>query len=106
MVGSKLDNWNLETKAVEGSAGMTACIDDNDGAIGYMESGHGWAESLQEVSVQNLENEYITSRSAFLNGGIASAASDSELPRNLDEDWSAVDFIDKVSVFEIVLYSK
>lgn len=107
MVASKLTNWDADTKAVEGSAGMTACIDDNDGAIGYMESGHGWSESLQEVSVLNADGEYITSKTAFENGGIASAASGAELPSNLDDDWSAVDFIDKKGkgTYPIVLMS-
>ena len=95
MVGSKLNNWDESTTKVQGSAGMTDCIKDKNGGIGYLESGHGWSEALTEISLQNKEGTFTTSKQAFANGGIASAATSVEVP-NADEDWGAIEFIDKV----------
>jgi ABC-type phosphate transport system substrate-binding protein len=95
LVGSKLDNWHASTHPCEGSAGMTACVKDNAGAIGYMESGHGWSEDLPEVNVLNGNNRSLTSRIAKENGGIAAAASEAVTPSLADSDWGDVDFINK-----------
>jgi ABC-type phosphate transport system substrate-binding protein len=106
MVGSELNNWDESTTKVEGSAGMTDCIKDKNGGIGYLESGHGWSESLSEISLQNKEGTFTTSKQAFANGGIASAAASVKVP-NADEDWGAIEFIDKAgkNTFPIVLMS-
>lgn len=106
MVGSKLNNWDESTTKVQGSAGMTDCIKDKNGGIGYLESGHGWSEALTEISLQNKEGTFTTSKQAFANGGIASAATSVEVP-NADEDWGAIEFIDKAgkNTFPIVLMS-
>ncbi len=95
-VGSALDNWDIGTTPVEGSGEMVECINEENGAIGYLESGHGWAESLQEISLQNLDGNYVTSKDAFLSGGITGAASEAMVPISASHDWSNVDFIDKV----------
>lgn len=107
MVGSELDNWDKGTTKVQGSGGMATCISENNGAIGYLESGHGWAENLSEVSLENKEGNYVTSQNAFKNGGIKSAASDADTPPSAMDDWSSVDFIDKggENTFPIVLMS-
>eukprot|EP00551_Chaetoceros_affinis_P009777 CAMPEP_0203682888 /NCGR_PEP_ID=MMETSP0090-20130426/47220_1 /ASSEMBLY_ACC=CAM_ASM_001088 /TAXON_ID=426623 /ORGANISM="Chaetoceros affinis, Strain CCMP159" /LENGTH=474 /DNA_ID=CAMNT_0050552005 /DNA_START=42 /DNA_END=1463 /DNA_ORIENTATION=+ len=106
-VGSELTNWDDGTTAVEGSGQMVECINEANGAIGYLESGHGWAESLQEISLQNLDGNYVTSKEAYLNGGITGAASEAMTPINAAHDWSKVDFIDKggKGTYPIVLMS-
>ena len=97
MVSSMLgDKWHPETEAVEGSGGMAECISTNNGAIGYLESGHGWSESLQEISLKNKEDQYVTSKFAFDNGGIANAAEDPVLPITATADWGHVEFINMV----------
>ena len=97
MVSSNLgDKWHSDTKAVEGSGGMTECITEKDGSVGYLESGHGWSESLQEVSLQNKEGYFTTSKKAFKEGGIASAAVDPVLPAHAWDDWGNVEFINMV----------
>ena len=40
MVGKEVD-WPYDTMECEVSGGMTSCIRDNEGAIGYIDSGHG-----------------------------------------------------------------
>lgn len=98
MVSSSLeDKWHPDTKAIEGSAGMTECISSKNGAIGYMESGHGWSESLQEISLENRDGYFVRSKDAFQNGGIASAAEGADdLPTDATDDWGHVEFINKV----------
>ena len=76
---------------------MTTCISGKDGAIGYLESGHGWDEKLTEVSLKNKDGYYVTSKQAFEDGGIASAAEDPVLPVDARFDWSGVHFINMVS---------
>lgn len=108
MVSSMLGNkWHPETEAVEGSGGMADCISTTNGAIGYLESGHGWSESLQEISLKNKEDQYVTSKYAFDNGGIASAAEDPVLPVTATADWGHVEFINMGGrkTFPIVLMS-
>ncbi len=83
---------------MQGSAGMTNCIASTNGAIGYMESGHGWSESLPEISLENKDGYYVKAKDAFQNGGIASAADYAiDVPQDATEDWGHVQFIDMVS---------
>lgn len=76
---------------------MTNCIRENPGSIGYMDSGHGWSEELAEVNVRNKRGNYITSKDSHARGGIAAAASAAGTPSSADADWSAVEFLYKVS---------
>jgi hypothetical protein len=101
MVGSELDNWNAGTTAVEGSGEMAQCVSENNGAIGYLESGHGWAEGFGEISLENKAGNFVTSKAAFVNGGIQDAASDAYTPPNANMDWGNVNFIDKVRSFNM-----
>jgi len=95
LVDSKLDDWHVSTHACQGSAGMTACLKNNPGAIGYLDSGHGWSKELAEVNVKNQDGTYLTSRYAHENGGISDAASNGEVPDRADLDWSDVNFLNK-----------
>jgi hypothetical protein len=107
MVGSTLSNWHPDTTASEGSGGMTECISEDNGSIGYLESGHGWSEGLDEISLENADGNFITSRYAFDNNGISSAASNTATPASAGDDWGSVDFIDKggKNTYPIVLMS-
>jgi hypothetical protein len=75
---------------------MTECVKDNAGAIGYLDSGHGWSEELVEVFLKNEDGIYITSEHAFYSGGVTYAASSGVTPDRADADWSAVEFLNKV----------
>ena len=78
--------------ACDGSALMAACISDNPGTIGYTDSGHGHSEGLTEIELRNYDQNFLSSRTAAANGGIASAAT--SLPQNAD-DFSGVDLLNQ-----------
>lgn len=99
-VGSTID-WAVGTHGCEGSGGMTDCIRNNAGSIGYIDSGHGWAERLKEVNVKNEDNFYLTSKMSHERGGIAQAATAGNPPTKVTADWSEVNFLNKVSPFII-----
>ncbi|CAJ1399584.1 unnamed protein product [Effrenium voratum] len=69
------DNFN----AVQGSPGMLAHVTDTPYALGYLDAGHGHQRSLQEVSLQNEANTWLTSKDAMAatdsngNNGISAA---------------------------------
>lgn len=97
MVDSKLgDKWHASTNPCQGSSGMTKCVRQNAGAIGYLDSGHGWSEELAEVSLKNEDGKYLTSADAYSKGGITYAASSGVTPDRADLDWSSVEFLNKV----------
>lgn len=95
-----MENWHVRTHPCEGSALMTACIKDNPGSIGYIDSGHGRAERLNEVAIQNKDKNYLTSTVAVENDGLMSAIESTILPTTMTEDWGPVNFINAVrSIF-------
>mmetsp|Transcript_16129 Transcript_16129/g.23621 ORF Transcript_16129/g.23621 Transcript_16129/m.23621 type:complete len:524 (-) Transcript_16129:47-1618(-) len=107
-LGAKgLDEWHVRTKPCEGSGGMTECLKNNPGAIGYLDSGHGWSEGLAEVNLQNKDEYFLTSRYARDNGGITSAASFAMTPLRTDSDWGNVHYINKdgMNTWPIVVMS-
>ena len=101
-VGSIID-WPEDTLICEGSEAMTRCI-NTKGTIGYVDSGHGHSQRLQEVAVEmDLKNHpgfYLTSRTSFERGGIISAleSESAGIPDRADADWSQVDLINQLEV--------
>jgi phosphate transport system substrate-binding protein len=102
-VGSAIE-WPEDTLVCEGSTAMTSCITNNPGAIGYVDSGHGHSEQLQEVALEmdHKKNNgfYLTSQDSFKRGGILSALEEESagIPESADFDWSGVDLINQVEV--------
>jgi ABC-type phosphate transport system substrate-binding protein len=92
MVGTTVD-WEDDTMGCEGSAGVSDCLVDNPGAIGYMESGHGWSQNFKEVELKNADGRFLSSRYAASVGGIGSAAGD--IPASADMDFSGVNLINR-----------
>jgi ABC-type phosphate transport system substrate-binding protein len=92
-VGTTVENWHVRTHPCEGSALMTACIKDNPGSIGYIDSGHGWAERLNEVAIENKDKKYLTSTISVENDGLMSAIESTILPSTMTEDWGPINFI-------------
>lgn len=98
MVASKLevDEWHTSTNGCQGSAAMTNCVRNNEGSIGYLDSGHGWSEEVAEINVKNEDGIFLTSRYAHAEGGISDAAGAGVTPNSADADWSDVNFLNKV----------
>jgi hypothetical protein len=48
----KTINWKTNTIGCKGLGGMTDCITSTPGTIGYIDSGHGHAEGLQEIELK------------------------------------------------------
>jgi ABC-type phosphate transport system substrate-binding protein len=95
LVGREIE-WPVDTVGCEGSGGMTDCITGTPGTIGYIDSGHGHAEELQEIELLNAAGNYISSKEAADNGGIMAAAENADIPTSLDADFSAVNFLNQV----------
>jgi len=97
MVGKELgDKWPADTMECEGSGGMTDCIRDNPGTIGYIDAGHGHSQNLIEIELQNKNGNYISSLQSDELGGIGYAAEASEgLPSSPMDDFSKVDLLNQ-----------
>ena len=93
----KVINWDKTTMECQGSQGMTDCIRDNKGAIGYMDSGHGWKEKLTEIELENNASTYLSSKQAEERDGIASAAANAKIPSSAEEFFGNVHLINMVS---------
>lgn len=96
-VGSKI-TWNEDTMTCEGSGGMTNCIRDYEGTIGYIDSGHGHSENLVEIELRNLEGKFLNSKQAG-DSGIKRAAlealDEGIVPSRSDADHGAVKLLNK-----------
>ena len=102
-VKKKLDDWHPDTIGCDGSGLMTNCILETPGTIGYIDAGHGHAEGLQEIELQNKAGNYISSKEAMEKGGIVSATLNSGMPDELDGDFSNVDLLYQVSMSHMYL---
>jgi ABC-type phosphate transport system substrate-binding protein len=96
LVGSKID-WNSDTDKCEGSGGMTKCIRDTPGTIGYIDSGHGHSEGLVEIALRNADNVYISSKESSERGGIMAAVDNAGLPSDLTGSFADVNLLNQVS---------
>lgn len=90
-----LITWPEGTMECQGSGGVTDCITSTRGAIGYLDAGHGQAEGLPEIELENADGTVQTSAKAAERDGIASAldAAQDILPQRADDDWSKVSLI-------------
>ena len=96
MVGKEIV-WPSDTMECEGSGGMTSCIRDNEGAIGYIDAGHGHEEGLVEIELQNADGTFLSSKRAGEEGGIGGAAKVG-VPASADEDFSGVKLLNQVRI--------
>ena len=93
-----LISWPSETLACEGSGGVTACINDRPGTIGYIDAGHGISAGLSEIELENKDGTLLTSQKAAANGGI-DAAEAGEIPPNATDDFSQVNLLNRPGEF-------
>lgn len=96
-VGANI-TWDEETLGCEGSGGVTECINENEGAIGYIDAGHGINADLSEIELENQDGFLLSSEEASANGGIA-AAEGNVFPLSFDEDFSNVSLLNQPGEF-------
>lgn len=96
LVGKAID-WPEGSEECEGSGGMTKCLTEIFGAIGYLDAGHGHSEGLKEIELQNVHGTYLSSRRAAEKGGIGAAAA--AIPNSADADFGSVDLLNKEGEF-------
>lgn len=96
LVGKTID-WPEDTIGCEGSGGMSDCIKNKQGTIGYIDMGHGHAENLQEIELLNAAQKYISTKEAAAAGGILAAAENADLPDTLSGSFANVNLLNQVS---------
>jgi ABC-type phosphate transport system substrate-binding protein len=96
MVGKTLTNWPTDTLEAEGSGGVTSYLAANPYTISYIDSGHGIASGLGEISLLNAAGKYVRSST---DGAIASAASNAagmpSTAATYKDSWAAVTLMDQ-----------
>jgi len=88
--------WPAGTFEGQGSGGMSQYIQDNEGAIGYIDAGHGHDAGLGEIALMNADGNYHTTRTADIGaaGAQALAQIPSVIPADPTADFSAVNLYD------------
>ena len=91
-------NWPSSTMGLEGGPLRTAAyLADNDFSISYLESnlGRNASESLVEIALVNAAGRELTSREADVPGSVQAKLESTPgmLPATLQDDWSAVTFV-------------
>ena len=83
--------WPESTNEGQGSDGMSKFIEENEGAIGYIDAGHGHEHGLSEVALLNKDGVYLTTKTADI-GAAATVALDQGglIPDDPSDDWSTV----------------
>ena len=83
-------------KAVQGSGMMANDLASEGFSIGYLDSGHGHADGLNEVELSNAAGNYISSLEAGTEG-VQSAAASATYPATSAGDWSTVSLLNVVA---------
>jgi len=84
---------------------MANCLQDNEGAIGYIDAAHGHEALLTEIRLSNADGRFLTSKDAG-NEGVQQAAVDlSDVPDSADGDFSEVAFYNMVCSYCCLVYS-
>ncbi|GKZ00927.1 hypothetical protein MPSEU_001044200 [Mayamaea pseudoterrestris] len=94
MVSDYPDGWPSKFSQCSGSAGVTACIFDTEGSIGYIDAGHGVDAGLDEIKLENTDGYYLSSGEAIANDGL-SAAAKGQFPNNPLNDFGQVSLVDR-----------
>jgi ABC-type phosphate transport system substrate-binding protein len=103
---SLLDDENqMKLNYVTSSGGMINEISNNEGTIGYIDSGHGVLEGLKEIELNN-GFRFLNSQEAVAQDGVAKAVQRSDFPERADMDLGDLNFLNRDSseyVWPIVL---
>ena len=103
LVGKTIE-WAEDTIGCEGSSGMSSCIKNKEGTIGYIDMGHGHAENLQEIELLNAAQKYISTKESAAAGGILAAAENAALPATLSGSFANVNLLNQVSPCSFVIF--
>jgi len=91
--------WHSDTKGCEGSGGMTNCIRETPGTIGYIDSGHGHSEGLTEIELRNADDVYISSKESNERDGIMAATDNAGLPDELTGSFADVQLLNQPGTY-------
>ena len=95
MVGSTID-WQPDTVAAEGSGGISSYLAANPYSISYIDSGHGIASGLGEISLKNANGKFVRSSTDGAIAAAATAASGTDRDAALyTNSWDAVTLMDQ-----------
>jgi hypothetical protein len=95
MVGSTID-WQPDTVAAEGSGGISSYLAANPYSISYIDSGHGIASGLGEISLKNANGKFVRSSTDGAIAAAATAASGTDRDAALyTYSWDAVTLMDQ-----------
>lgn len=88
--------WAPNSLSCDSSGQMTTCIRENEGTIGYIDSGHGWEEDLTEIELQNADGNFVSSLDSFRSGGtgVAATVATKDL-KSFDESFHAISLLDQ-----------
>jgi ABC-type phosphate transport system substrate-binding protein len=86
-------NWPTDTVRKEGSGGVSGHIAATPYSIGYIDSGHGHASGLAEISLTNKDGVSLTSKEADI-GAAGTAAVSTALADDMSQSWDAVSLMD------------
>jgi ABC-type phosphate transport system substrate-binding protein len=91
--------WPADTMECEGSGGVTNCLIETPGSLGYVDSSHGRnaaVSGLREVAIPSTDepNLYLTSGESAEKGGILSAAAGS-FPEKVTDDFGKVSLLNR-----------
>ncbi|KAL1515939.1 hypothetical protein AB1Y20_002553 [Prymnesium parvum] len=82
--------WPEGTASAEGSGGMADYIATHEGAIGYIDAGHGVDAGLAEVALQNKDGVYLTTKQADIGAAAREGLTANVIPASATDDFSAV----------------
>jgi len=88
-------NWAADTYGAAGSDGVSNEIDGNAYSIGYIDAGHGHNLGLGEVSLQNLDGNYLTTKEADIGAAATVALANNDLPTDPADSWAEVNLYNK-----------
>jgi ABC-type phosphate transport system substrate-binding protein len=88
--------WPAGTAEAQGSGGMSAYIQENEYAIGYIDAGHGHDKGLSEIALMNKDGNYLTTKQADIGAAatVALAPGSNLIPTDPSADFSGVNLYD------------
>merc|ERR1740130_332302 len=106
MLATCPDSWTLGTGSTitwpdgtnegQGSDGMSKFIEENEGAIGYIDAGHGHEHGLSEVALRNKDGVYLTTKTADIGAAATVALAAPDYLPAASADWSGVNLYNLV----------
>jgi ABC-type phosphate transport system substrate-binding protein len=89
----KNPKWPAGVVRKEGSGGVSGHIAATPYSIGYIDSGHGHASGLAEISLENKNGTSLTSKEADI-GAAGTAAVTTAIAADMSLSWDAVSLMD------------